>query len=182
MCSTPIYVLIKPLKFCTQCLVILGRDVSHRVYPFGTLCFSWVSNLCSMSCCINIGFTLPCVFYTNYQNNWQKCGNWHCVYKPVGRWKGGTGVWYTVKINLYRQTSNSRSTKPKNLNVVCLALNLYLPSPLEPGIWSRKICSWSSADRWCSNYIWMINHFIGYYGAIYVRGLTVVYNGGVYSG
>ena len=32
-------------------------------------------------------------------------------------------------------------------------------------------CSWSSADRQCSNYIWMINGFIG---ASYIRGLTVL--------
>ena len=24
-------------------------------------------------------------------------------------------------------------------------------------------CSWSSADRWCSNYIWVINNSIAYY-------------------
>ena len=34
-------------------------------------------------------------------------------------------------------------------------------------------CSWSSADRWCSNYIWVINNFIAYYGATYIRGLMV---------
>ena len=35
-------------------------------------------------------------------------------------------------------------------------------------------CSWSSADRWCSNYIWVINNFIAYEGATYIRGFTVV--------
>ena len=34
-------------------------------------------------------------------------------------------------------------------------------------------CSWSSADRRCSNYIWVINNFIAYYGASYIRELTV---------
>ena len=34
-------------------------------------------------------------------------------------------------------------------------------------------CSWSSADRRCSNYIWMINHFIACWGATYTRGFTV---------
>ena len=37
-------------------------------------------------------------------------------------------------------------------------------------------CSWSSADRRCSNYIWVINNFIAYKGAIYIRGFTVVCN------
>ena len=36
-------------------------------------------------------------------------------------------------------------------------------------------CSWSSADRRCSNYIWVINNYIAYYGAPYSRGLTVSY-------
>ena len=35
-------------------------------------------------------------------------------------------------------------------------------------------CSWSSAVRWCSNYIWVIANFISYYGAAYIRGLTVI--------
>ena len=34
-------------------------------------------------------------------------------------------------------------------------------------------CSWSSADRRCSNYIWVINKFITYQGATYIRGFTV---------
>ena len=32
--------------------------------------------------------------------------------------------------------------------------------------------SWSSADRRCSNYIWVINNFIAYKGATYIRGFT----------
>ena len=34
-------------------------------------------------------------------------------------------------------------------------------------------CSWSSADRRCSNYIWVIDNFIAYYGVWYIRGFTV---------
>ena len=34
-------------------------------------------------------------------------------------------------------------------------------------------CSWSSADRRCSNYIWVINNLIDYKGAPYIRDLTV---------
>ena len=34
-------------------------------------------------------------------------------------------------------------------------------------------CSWSSADRRCSNYIWVINNFIAYWGASYIRDFTV---------
>ena len=35
-------------------------------------------------------------------------------------------------------------------------------------------CSWRSAERRCSNYIWVINNFIVCKGAPYIRGLTVV--------
>ena len=43
--------------------------------------------------------------------------------------------------------------------------------------WSQVLsrewrCSWSSADRRCSNYIWVINNFIAYWGAIYIRGFV----------
>ena len=37
--------------------------------------------------------------------------------------------------------------------------------------WSNN--SWSSANRRCSNYIWVINNFIAYQGAPYIRGLMV---------
>ena len=34
-------------------------------------------------------------------------------------------------------------------------------------------CSWSSANRRCSNYIWVIDNFVAYWGASYIRDLTV---------
>ena len=37
-------------------------------------------------------------------------------------------------------------------------------------------CSWSSADRRCSNYIWVIDNFIAYWCASYIRGFTVCYS------
>ena len=37
--------------------------------------------------------------------------------------------------------------------------------------WRR---SWSSADRRCFNYIWVINNYITTFGATYIRGLTVL--------
>ena len=50
---------------------------------------------------------------------------------------------------------------------------------LWPIHWSQVLsrewrCSWSSADRRCSNYIGVVNNFITYWGATYIRGLTVV--------
>ena len=35
-------------------------------------------------------------------------------------------------------------------------------------------CRWSSADRRCSNYIWVINDFITYSSAPYIRDLMVI--------
>ena len=32
---------------------------------------------------------------------------------------------------------------------------------------------WRNADRRCLSYIWVINNFIAYWGATYIRGLTV---------
>ena len=43
-----------------------------------------------------------------------------------------------------------------------------------------QVLSWewrwglSSADRWCSNYIWVINNFIAYQSVSYIRGLMVL--------
>ena len=44
--------------------------------------------------------------------------------------------------------------------------------------WSQVLsqewrCSWSSADRRCSNYIWVIDSFIAYQSTTYIRDLTV---------
>ena len=49
---------------------------------------------------------------------------------------------------------------------------------LCPTHWSQVLsrewrCCWSSADRRCSNYIWVIDNFIAFYGASYIRDLTV---------
>ena len=44
--------------------------------------------------------------------------------------------------------------------------------------WSKVLsklwrCCWSSADRRCSNYIWMMNNYVAYSGVAYFRGLMV---------
>ena len=51
-------------------------------------------------------------------------------------------------------------------------------SCLYPIRWSQVLswewrCSWSSACRCCSNYIWVINNLIAYWSASYIRDLTV---------
>ena len=73
----------------------------------------------------------------------------------------------------YCKISNIRITKSQNLIV-----SLSSCSCLCPIQWSQVLsrewkCSWSSADRRCSNYIWVINNFIARQGVSYIRDLTV---------
>ena len=54
-------------------------------------------------------------------------------------------------------------------------------SCLGPIHWSPVLsrewrCSWSSAYRRCSNYVWVIDNFIALSDASYIRGLTVTWN------
>ena len=57
----------------------------------------------------------------------------------------------------------------------CLVLQLSFTNPLK--VLSREWrCSWSSADRQCSNYIWVIHNFIAHQGVAYIRGLTICWN------
>ena len=75
-----------------------------------------------------------------------------------------------VIILTYCQTSNIRCTKSQNLVSSC--------SCLCPIYWSQALslewrCSWSNADRRCSNYICVINNLIAS-GATYIRGLRLV--------
>ena len=54
------------------------------------------------------------------------------------------------------------------------------PYHLCPIHWNQVLsrewrCSWSSTERRCSNYIRVINKFVAYKGAAYIRGLTVIW-------
>ena len=76
--------------------------------------------------------------------------------------------------NIYCQISSIRLTKSQHLNVSHLVLQLSLPNPLNQAFsWEWKF-GWSRADMWCSNYIRVINNFIAYYDAPYIRGLKVL--------
>ena len=75
---------------------------------------------------------------------------------------------------IYRQFSNIRRTKYQNLNVSRLVLQLSLRNLLKPDVSGEWRCSWSSADRRCCNYIWVINNFNAWEDASYIRGLTVL--------
>ena len=72
------------------------------------------------------------------------------------------------------QTSNIRHTN--SLKLKCFWIRLAVV--FCPIHWSQVLsrewrCSWSSAERRCSNYIWMINNFIASQGVTYIRGLTI---------
>ena len=68
-------------------------------------------------------------------------------------------VWPTRE---YLKTSSISRTKSANSNVSCILLQLSLLNPLKPGVKLEWRCSWSSSDRQCSNYIWVINNLIAY--------------------
>ena len=75
----------------------------------------------------------------------------------------------------YRQTSSIRLTKSEKLNVSRHFLQLSLLNIHWSHVLSREWrCIWSSTDRRCSNYIWAIDNFIAYWGATYIRSLTVI--------
>ena len=58
-----------------------------------------------------------------------------------------------------------------HLESACSCLCATYWSQVLSGEWR---CSWSSADRRCSNYIWMIKYLIAYKGVSYIRDLTVL--------
>ena len=75
--------------------------------------------------------------------------------------------------DIYRKISNIRRTKSQNLNDSHLVLKSSLPN-----LWSQVLsqewrCSWSSADKRWSNYIWVIDSLIAYWCASYNRDFTV---------
>ena len=78
-----------------------------------------------------------------------------------------------TSILIYPQTFSTRRTKFQNLNASRHVLQLSLTNRLKQGVKSRMRHTWSSADRRCSNFIWVIKKFIAHKGATYIRGLAV---------
>ena len=65
-----------------------------------------------------------------------------------------------------------------NIDVPTQNLNVSFCSCLCPIHWSQVLsqdwrCNWSSADRRCSSYVWMMNNVIAYQVAFCIRGLTI---------
>ena len=114
-------------------------------------------------------------FHTNYATfSVNKRQGWPTLYlMTMSHWHTNQPVSSSrteIQLGMYCQISNIRGTKSQNLNVFPLILQLFLPYPLLSREWR---CSWSSADRRCSNYIWELDIFIACYGAPYIRGFTV---------
>ena len=69
--------------------------------------------------------------------------------------------------NLQYKTQTPKMSKFLASSCSCLCA-IYWSQVLN-GEWR---CSWSSADRWCSNYIWVINNFIAYWGASNIKDFS----------
>ena len=76
------------------------------------------------------------------------------------------------KLN-YRQISKTRRTNPKTKMFLVLSCSCLCPIHWSHLLSRKWRCSWSSADRRCSNCIRVMNNFIAYWDATYIRGLTV---------
>ena len=77
-------------------------------------------------------------------------GSWSIIYNPP----------VNNICNYPHKICNIRHTKSQSLNTSRLGLQLSLGNIFKPsGGWR---CCWSSADRRCSNYIWVINNLIAY--------------------
>ena len=122
----------------------------------------------------SIGFCLwppsTCIWNlkSKFQSKLDLCSGNHVVYRQTdGRTDGQTDKVNPVYppsnfvgrgYNEYRKISNIRRTKPQTINVSRLGLQLSLHNIYWNQVWSGWWrCSWSSADRRCSNYIWVIN-------------------------
>ena len=70
---------------------------------------------------------------------------------------------FVVKKHIRKNSNNIKCTKYQNLNMFLVLACSYLCTIC----WNQALsgewrCSWSSADRQCSNYIWVINNLIAY--------------------
>ena len=88
---------------------------------------------------------------------------------PWCRPNSSVSLWKSItRTEKYRQTSSIRCTKTFHFNVSRLILHYCLCQVHWSQVLSQEWrYSWSSVDRQCSYYIWVINNFIAYYGALY---------------
>ena len=69
---------------------------------------------------------------------------------------------HVASYDIYRQISNMRHKKSQTLNVLVSPCSCLCPVHYSQVLSRGWRCSWSSADRRCSNYIWVINNYIAY--------------------
>ena len=81
----------------------------------------------------------------------------------LSRWFSGVyPMLHCIPVMGYRKVSNIRRTKSPNLNVLVSSCSCFCPIQWSQVLSRERRCSWSSADRRCSNYIWVIDNFIAY--------------------
>ena len=71
----------------------------------------------------------------------------------------------------YRKASSINRTKYQHLIFPVSSCNCICPIDLSQVLSRQWRCSWSRVERRCCNYILVINNYITYCGAAYIRGL-----------
>ena len=97
---------------------------------------------------------------------------WHVQFIKYWHGHGKYNITFLHKTK-YSRTLNISCTQSQNLNVSHLVFQLFLPQPLKPGVKSSMEIKLEQCDKHCSNYIWVINNFIAYQAASYIRGLRI---------
>ena len=79
---------------------------------------------------------------------------WHCMIISACSQQGGRDT--------YRRLCNARPTKSQNSEFLVSSCSCLWPIHWSQ-VFSREwICSWSSTNRRCSNFIWVTNNFIAF--------------------
>ena len=103
-----------------------------------------------------------------------RAGQWTSELYLNDFWLMGYQIAYMYcEYDIYSQVSNIRCTKSQNLNVSRLGCSCLCAIYYSQVLSQKWRCSWRSADRLCSNYIWVINKLTAYLSAPYIRDLTV---------
>ena len=72
----------------------------------------------------------------------------------------GTSVLYLGGAVIYRKSSSINRTKSQHLRFLVSSCNCLFPIHRSQVLSREWRCIWSSADRRCSNYIWVINNLL----------------------
>ena len=136
----------------------------------------WIEVLAFISTLLSWAMPLSAQVLTKSAYNWSHHAMSDCRVSSGCQWTcNSRSNWGEEREwkHQYCQTSNTSQIKSQNLNDFHLVLHLSLPNLLKPGLSREWRCSWSSADKRCSNYIWVVNNLIAYKDEPYIRDLTV---------